>query len=1059
MVWNLLILQGMRSKRITVTVGAVFAVVMLHGWFTSTPPTAISEPEIASFSRFAETQKRIPSNNFFGAISKKITPLRSKESSLRPSLVVSEPVFAAFNLWMTRYLSQAPSDRVALVEEGMNLARSRREEMVDLIESDPQRALQLSITLAQQSFLPSQVQAELEQPISAKGDLEILAALPAPSETIPPVTRQVVMGQHRFEAFIYGRRVGEPTRRSIALNGIVLGNRMAVNENPSRLLESAEVAWLRSRNQLAPFELCQVSSQLTLSNDDEAVLELAGEIIPLCSTAHAERLNEEAIRTEASGGEEGGGGVVLGDPAPSVYTEGIKDLIIIRVDFSDLIGEPFSLNTGTNIVVGLNTFYRDMSYGKAGFTEVGYGSDLTPLFRMPRTAVYYGTNDASVLRTDARSAATTAGYRMANFNFDVICFGDVPGFKFAGLGYIGGPGAWIRGTSSLGVVAHELGHNYGLNHANYWDTAGKSITGSGTSVEYGDKFDTMGTASAGSKHFNARYKNYLNWLTSAEVTTASQSGTYRIYPHDDPASTGIRALKTSKNTTTNYWVEYRSRYGSNKWMTNGVGIRWAETKNQSSLLLDMTPGSPDSKDDSQLLFGRTFSDKTAGVHITPIGLSATVPVGVDIVINRGTFPTNIPPIARLEALATNGSVNSFFNFSVVASDANSDALAYSWDFGDGSIGSNTVTQKHAWTAAGDYVVQCTVTDMKGGTSMDSILVKVGNPTTYLISGRVWENGIPVPGIKVTVSSTKSILTDSSGRYYITGLPAGAYTVQAVQEGYSFARSGFSVPLSVGPSRLGMDFVVISEATSTTSILVAAGSVWQYLDNGSNLLSAWLGFDYDDAAWSEGPAPLGYGDDTEKTVVRFGTSANNKYVTTYFRRKFEVSNPSAILDLTLGLRRDDGGVVYLNGKEVFRSNMTTGSIGYTTLASSSAGGVEETTFYETSISPDLLISGTNLLAVEIHQNSRSSSDIAFDLRLEAVIAASVTPPELSAKVEDDGLVLIWPDTGLEWKMVTTITPDSPQSWIPLGVPALKDQGFRVLKLPLTNSFQFFKLNAP
>ena len=62
--------------------------------------------------------------------------------------------------------------------------------------------------------------------------------------------------------------------------------------------------------------------------------------------------------------------------------------------------------------------------------------------------------------------------------------------------------------------------------------AGQSVIGSGTAVEYGDKFDTMGSANAGSKHFNARYKNFLNWLTSADVTNVAQSGTYRLFAHD-----------------------------------------------------------------------------------------------------------------------------------------------------------------------------------------------------------------------------------------------------------------------------------------------------------------------------------------------------------------------------------------------------------------------------------------------------------------------------------------------------------------------------------------------
>ena len=116
-------------------------------------------------------------------------------------------------------------------------------------------------------------------------------------------------------------------------------------------------------------------------------------------------------------------------------------------------------------------------------------------------------------------------------------------FDFAGLGLIGGVGAWIRGAFSAdaGVVAHELGHNYGLNHANFWDTAGKSVIGAGQSLEYGDIFDTMGGSGGGIRQFNARYKSLLNWLPSTGVQTVTTNGTYTVAAHDDPEATGIRA--------------------------------------------------------------------------------------------------------------------------------------------------------------------------------------------------------------------------------------------------------------------------------------------------------------------------------------------------------------------------------------------------------------------------------------------------------------------------------------------------------------------------------------
>jgi len=90
--------------------------------------------------------------------------------------------------------------------------------------------------------------------------------------------------------------------------------------------------------------------------------------------------------------------------------------------------------------------------------------------------------------------------------------------------------------------------------------------------------------------------------------------------------------------------------------------------------------------------------------------------------------------------------------------------------------------------------------------------------------------------------------------------------------------------------------------------------------------------------------------------RYGSDPNNKYITTYFRKTFTVSNPSQFNGLTLDLLRDDGAVIYVNGQEVARSNMPTGTINYQTLAATNIGGADETTnFYTYTLNPSILLS--------------------------------------------------------------------------------------------------------
>ena len=159
-------------------------------------------------------------------------------------------------------------------------------------------------------------------------------------------------------------------------------------------------------------------------------------------------------------------------------------------------------------------------------------------------------------------------------------------------------------------------------------------------------------------------------------------------------------------------------------------------------------------------------------------------------------------------------------------------------------------------------------------------------------------------------------------------------------------------------------------------LLAAGSVWKYRDTGADLGTTWRNYYYDDSAWASGPAPLGYGDPMA-TTVGFGPDATNKYITTYFRRTFTATH--GYQTLTLNLRRDDGAVVYVNGTEVARSNMPTGTVTAATLAPLAVAGADETTFIPIAINATLY-NGTNVIAVEVHQSAGSSSDLGLDLSL-------------------------------------------------------------------------------
>jgi len=131
--------------------------------------------------------------------------------------------------------------------------------------------------------------------------------------------------------------------------------------------------------------------------------------------------------------------------------------------------------------------------------------------------------------------------------------------------------------------------------------------------------------------------------------------------------------------------------------------------------------------------------------------------------------------------------------------------------------------------------------------------------------------------------------------------------------------------------------LVFESNTTSETLVAAGSQWRYLDDGSDQGAAWRDPGFDDSAWKAGGAQLGYGDGGESTLVDFGGDAGDKHITTYFRREFDATDVADVSELTLRLLRDDGAVVYLNGQEVARSNMPGGAVGSATRAASGWAG--------------------------------------------------------------------------------------------------------------------------
>lgn len=250
---------------------------------------------------------------------------------------------------------------------------------------------------------------------------------------------------------------------------------------------------------------------------------------------------------------------------------------------------------------------------------------------------------------------------------------------------------------------------------------------------------------------------------------------------------------------------------------------------------------------------------------------------------------------------------------------------------------------------------------------------------------------------------------------------------------------YRLRLSVSDGALSSaDEVVLTALRSGGEVTwIPAGSTWRYLDTGVDLAAAWRAAGYDDSAWKSGKGVFGYGDPNQATKVGFGSNSNAKHITTYFRLKFNVPDPASVIALLGKVLRDDGVVVWLNGIQVAKDNLPEGNVSATTLASSAIGGADESTYFEYRLDPGALKAGENTLAVEVHQNSRSSSDLSFDLSLVATVLPSNQAPTvdlgadrqlaapgtllLDAVFRDDGLPLPPGVPGFEWSAISGPAP--------------------------------------
>ena len=229
------------------------------------------------------------------------------------------------------------------------------------------------------------------------------------------------------------------------------------------------------------------------------------------------------------------------------------------------------------------------------------------------------------------------------------------------------------------------------------------------------------------------------------------------------------------------------------------------------------------------------------------------------------------------------------------------------------------------------------------------------------------------------------------------------------------------------------YALAQPPTNAPASLIVTGAVWRYLDDGSDQGTAWRSNSFIMSAfWSNGVAQLGFGDGDEITRVRRTNTVTLQPITTfYFRRAITVADPAAFTSLTMTLLRDDGGVVYLNGTEVFRSPSLPPAptpILFSTFANQEGSAPDDNTVDTATLNSGLLLPGTNWVTVEIHQFNASSSDLSFEFSL-----TGNTAPRVFQQPFGGDLLLNWSDTSFRLEQADDVT--GPWTAVPnFDVPA-------------------------
>lgn len=171
------------------------------------------------------------------------------------------------------------------------------------------------------------------------------------------------------------------------------------------------------------------------------------------------------------------------------------------------------------------------------------------------------------------------------------------------------------------------------------------------------------------------------------------------------------------------------------------------------------------------------------------------------------------------------------------------------------------------------------------------------------------------------------------------------------------------------NQMAMEITVVNE---TEPLFFAAGSAWKYWDSSTDPGALWTTAGYDDTNWPVGAGHMGFGNGNETTLL---TPGNARYC---FRKSVVVDDVDELEDVYFHVVHDDGAVIFVNGQEVFRTElMPLHNITHNTTARQRINHDIQNSFFTYKISPSYFVTGENQIAISVHNVSLGDSDLSFD----------------------------------------------------------------------------------